>query len=123
MDKDNSELLERVIIIEDDNARLLERVADVEAEKAQLLERPSKSHASEFLDIPRERYEDWILTEDHSNVICELNKTGFVFETVIKEARAQAREARLACDYDLATPLSNSEEGNEEGVDQLADSA
>lgn len=56
-------------------------------------------------------------------MIRELNRTDFFFETAIEEARVKARETRLACGYNPATPQTDTEEDDEGGVDQLADSA
>lgn len=120
MSKENSELIERAYADEAKNARLLKRVSAVEVKSA---ERPSTSHASEFPNILRERYKDWILVESRLDVIHDLKKAGCDFKTAIEEARVKARDAWLACDFDPDTPQPDSEEGDGGDMDQLAESA
>ncbi|XP_070046938.1 uncharacterized protein [Nicotiana tomentosiformis] len=52
-----------------------------------------------------------------------LKKTHCDFETAIEEARVKSREARLACNFDPDILQLDSEEVNEGGMEQLANSA
>lgn len=103
--------------LEKENSELLERISAFEVENAKLLERPSTSHASESPAITRRQYEEWILTEARVEVVRELGQTGFVFETAMEEARVKVRKARLACVYEPATPQPDAEDDDEVGVD------
>lgn len=47
-------------------------------------------------------------------MIRDLGWTGFVFETVLEEARVKARKARLSCGYD-PTMLQPGAEDDDEG--------
>lgn len=72
--------------MERENVELHERISVEEGENAKLLERPSTSHSSQFLTVPREQYEGWILAEARVEVVRELGQTGFVFEISLEEA-------------------------------------
>ncbi|XP_070035981.1 golgin candidate 1-like [Nicotiana tomentosiformis] len=90
------QLKESIEELEKDNSVLHDRVAALEAEKAQLLAQPSSSHTSDFPNIPRELYKEWIHIE----------------------AQLDDYEARVARGYDPATPEADEEDGDE-GVDRL----
>lgn len=109
--------------MERENAELLGWVYAVEGENVKLLKRPSTSSASKFSDLPRERYEEWILAEAQIEVVREMGQTGFVFETTLDEAEAKTRESLLACGYDPNIPQPDGEDSDKEYVDQLEGSA
>lgn len=71
-DAKEARLGERIGELERDNAELHEQISIAEGEKARLVKRPYTSQAFEFLAIPREQYEEWILVEVLVKVVREL---------------------------------------------------
>lgn len=116
-------LEERKGELEKENSELLEQISTVEGENARLLERPSSSHASGFLAIPREQYEEWIIAKARVEVVQELGWTGFIFEMAMEEARVKAHEARLACGHDPTIPQPNAEDNDDRCIDHLEDTS
>lgn len=80
-------LEERIGDMDRENSKLLERVSVAEVENALLLKRHSTSHASEFPDIPRERYEDWILVEDRLDVILDLKRQAAILRWPLRKLK------------------------------------
>lgn len=101
-------------------ARLDEQIGILKAEKVQLLARPSSSHTSSFLDMPRDSYENCIHAEAQLNIFRDLMVAKRVTELEFEGARAKAREARVACVFDPATPRADSGEDELDGVEQDA---
>lgn len=79
------------------------------------------STTSRYPNIPQEQYKERVLAEARLDVIHDLNKTGFVYETAIKEARVKDRKSRLSCDYEPVASQADSKRGDEGDVDQLVD--
>lgn len=94
MAKAKEERLEgRVGELEKNNALLHGRVVLLEVEKAQLLVQPSYSHTSDFPNVPRELYEEWIHDEAQLDVYQDLHKVGSVSEVDLEGVHVKARDA------------------------------
>ena len=55
-------LNKRIEELEKETSGLYDQVAAIEAEKARLLEQLSSSRTLYFLNVPRELYEEWIMS-------------------------------------------------------------
>ncbi|XP_009758785.1 uncharacterized protein [Nicotiana sylvestris] len=76
-------LEEKIRELEKDNFILHDRVAVLEAMNAQLLAHPSSSHTSDFPNVSRELYEEWIHVEAQLDVFRDFHKAGFVSEIAL----------------------------------------
>lgn len=84
--------------------------------------RPSSSRVSNFHDVPRYLYEEWIHAEAQLYIFRDPMRVGTISKVVLEDARIKTRGARVACGYYLATPKVS--EGEEDaGVDQIEEDA
>nr|XP_033511874.1 uncharacterized protein LOC117276658 [Nicotiana tomentosiformis]XP_033511876.1 uncharacterized protein LOC117276658 [Nicotiana tomentosiformis] len=113
---------ERIRELEKENCDLYDRVTAIEVEKAQLLARSSFSHTSDSPNVPRELYEEWIHAKAQIDVFRDLHVARSVSGAALEGAYVKAREARVACGYDSATPEAGEDEGDED-VDRLEENA
>ncbi|XP_019235472.1 PREDICTED: uncharacterized protein LOC109215815 [Nicotiana attenuata] len=93
-------LEERISEIDQEAQVLSDRVAALEEENQRLraLVGPSRAAA------PRQAHELWVYIEAQRDIFKNLLEAGIVSEAAFEEARQKAREARVNCGYDVATP-------------------
>ncbi|XP_019226209.1 PREDICTED: moesin/ezrin/radixin homolog 1-like [Nicotiana attenuata] len=91
-------------------ARLEERISEIDQEDQLLAQVESSSTAA-----PRHLHELWVHAEAQQDIYKSLWEAGKVTEASYKGARAKAREARVNCGYDSATPKADEGAGDEGG--------
>lgn len=90
-----SQLDEQIGELEKEVSSLGYQVIVLEAEKSQLLAQPSSSHASTFLDVPRNLYENWIHVKAQQDIFKSLMATRKVLEIDFEDTHTKARAARI----------------------------
>ncbi|XP_019248404.1 PREDICTED: tropomyosin-2-like [Nicotiana attenuata] len=104
-------LEEHIGEIDRNASTLADRVAALEAEKEQLLVQVESSSAA----APPHLHELWVHAESQRDIYKSLWEAGKVTEAAYVGVREKAREARVNCGYDFATPEANEGAGDEGG--------